>query len=102
PGFTQFESPALSLTRNKLEQLKFCLPIGDVNLTLLADGLLGGYGSASGIGGGYNRRNQPVFSPPAPPPEYMASLDRDLTACNAAYKLKDKVQRSEILTAIAN
>lgn len=103
PGFAQFESPALSLTRDKLEQLKFCLPIGDVNLNLLAEGLLGGYGSGfGGGGGGYNRRNQPTFSPPAPPPDYMASLDRDIKACNAANKIKDKAQRSEILTAVAN
>jgi hypothetical protein len=100
PGLAQFGSLALSPVRDKLESLKPCLPIGSVDLTMLAEGLLGGYGS--GFGGGYNRPNRPVFSPPPPPAEYLASLDRDLTACNAAYKLKDKAQRSEILTAIAN
>ena len=104
PGLAQLGSLALMSTRERLESLKPCVPVGDVYLSILAEGLLGGYGSgagAGGYGGGYGRRSQPVFSPPPPPAEYMASLDRDLAACDAAYKLKEKTQRVEIFRAIA-
>ncbi len=104
PGLAQLGSPALSATRERLEALKPCVPAGDVYLSMLGEGLLGGYGGggASGAYGGYGSRpSRPTFSPPPPPPDYLVSLDRDIAACDAAYKIKDKAQRAEMLKPIA-
>ncbi len=102
-AFAQLGSPALNSTRERLEALKACLPAGDVYLSMLGEGLLGGYGGAgasSGYGGYGGRPSRPTFSPPPPTPDYLVSLDRDIAACDAAYKIKDKAQRAEMLKPI--
>lgn len=82
----------------ELARLQICLS-GDSDLQALAVGLMSGYqgGGSRGYGG---RGEGFAPSAPPPPPEYMASLDRDFDACSYAFHLKDAGQRRELLQAI--
>lgn len=91
----QFNVDLLDGVRQKLASLRMCLS-GDDDIEVLAQGLLVGYTGDSAPAGGYSRgysQQQPL----PPPPEYMASLDRDIKACYQAEKNKDPDLRKELL-----
>lgn len=86
-------SPPLDI---ELSRLQICLP-NDPNLQILITGLMGGYS-----GGSYGRgsRGSGPISVSPPPPEYMASLDRDFDACSRAFHMKKSPEKQELLASI--
>lgn len=103
-GWAQGKAGSGQSLSGDLFRLQLCLK-GDANLERLRSGLMGGYSQASqgyeGLGG-YGRRVQVPQIPfeDTPPAEYMASLDRDVSACDYAARIKDAEERRGVLEAV--
>ncbi len=93
PAWAKLKADPLAPTRTKLDALQKCLGASD-ELGALRKGLLWGWqkpGSA------------PTLQPPKPPPPpeaYLADLERDLGACQAAMGLADEAQRQAVLESV--
>lgn len=88
----------LNSTRQRMSELRICL-FGDDDVVQLGQGLTGGYNGGGGSGGRYSRRSS-APAPMPPPADYLASLDRDIKACQFSSKVKDPEQRKELLDAV--
>ena len=98
----------LDSTRQRLSALRICL-YGDDEVVQLSQGLMGGYtaGKASGggyggggYGGGAGGGGYKSPSPLPPPADYLASLDRDIKACQFSAKVKDPDERKALLDSV--
>jgi len=87
------KADALAPTRAKLDALEACLGKSE-SLSTLRKGLMWGWPKTGGA---------PTLEPPKPPPppaDYLETLDRDVSVCQAGSALKDEEQRRAVLDSV--
>jgi len=96
-ALSQKQQSALKPVADKLSEISTCMGSEYSQIRELQAGLLAGWGKWPAAPGPNSAR---ALQPP--PPEYMESLDRDLTACRAVSGAKDPAIRRAVLQSVSN